>query len=77
MLEYIFTGAACGAAVVSGIFWFLSAAVKVPDMTYESIEPGGSIARAVTKQANLNKYAASFASAAAILQAAAMAVKGH
>jgi hypothetical protein len=77
MYEAIFTWLACAAAFVSGALWLRSAAVQVPEMTYESIEPEGSFAWALSKQAALNKWAAAAASVAALLQGVSLAVKGH
>jgi len=77
MYETIFTWLACAAAVVSAALWWRSAAVQVPDLSYESVEPNGSFALALSKQAKLNKWAAAAASVAAMFQGASLAVKGH
>jgi hypothetical protein len=77
MCEAIFTWLACAAAFVSGALWLCSAGVQVPEMTYESTEPNGQFARALSKQANLNKWAAAAASVAALFQGVSLAVKGH
>jgi hypothetical protein len=77
MSEIIFTWLACIAAFVSGALWWRSAASQVPEMTYGSVEPTGLFVEALSRQARLNKWAAAAASVAAMLQGAALAVKGR
>jgi hypothetical protein len=59
------------------VFWFLSARVVIPPLANGSFEGKRPFADALTKQANLNKWAAAAASAAAIFQAIAIGVKGR
>ena len=77
MCETIFTWLACIAAFVSGALWLRSAAVQVPEQTYASVEPEGLFAQALSKQAKLNKWAATAASVAAMFQGVSLAAKGH
>jgi hypothetical protein len=77
MCETILTWLARAAAFVSAALWLRSAAVLVPDLSYASVEPSGSFAQALSKQAKLNKWAAAAASVAAMFQGASLAVKGH